>query len=222
MKINFSNTAAEILALLAYLSDNERNLVTETFYNDTYESQSNIKEIEHLIFPNLGKLGGADVMDFNLSQINYCLNGARKFRFQHEIFDLRLCEKFPKFNIPFHFVYPKVSETETLTADEMLKVVKFLEKRLCYGVVVNCPEFPESEWVTKIETNFKESIEVLKQAKLGYIGIVSDMAILASKKFDAHSMLIKAPQLVEGPWAKFFFAPHKEPNFVYSDLISIA
>ena len=203
---------------MAFLSEDERKSVTCVSYTGAYGSQKNIEEIEHLIFPNLGKSIAVNTMDFNLSQINYCLSGVRKFRFQRELLDSSLCQGARKFNIPFYFVYPKVSETEVLSEEEMRSIMKFLEKKKCYGIVINCEKFPESEWVIKLTTSFTESIEILKQAKLGYIGMVSDMAVLASKKFDAKSLYIKAPQLLEGPWSKFFFAPHIAITFVYLDL----
>ena len=220
MKINFSNTAAEILALLFFLTDEELNNITEVSYNGAYDSQLEIQTIEKFIFKNLGKFGTENVMDFNLSQIKYCLNGTRKFRFLREIFDNSLCDNFPVFRVPFFYVCPSVLDKH-LSQEECLTIVKFLEDRKSYGVVVNYPEFPDSEWVMKISANFVESVEILKQSKLGYIGLVSAMAVLASKKFDSNSLYIKAPQLLEGPWSEFFFAPHNTSKFIYSDLLKL-
>lgn len=233
MRVKFSNSAAEILALLSFMTEDERLSITETYYNDYYSNQDLIKILSPFMFPNLeASISGTpdgEFLDFNINDtIQYCLSGARKFRYQREILDVELASL--NINVPYYFVFSSVSCLEQgseqvsdldLTYDECFHIVRFLETRKSYGVVPNCLKFPvKSEWILHYDLSQSQVIECLKQSKLGYIGISSALAVLAAKKYNQDSLIIKVPKaLMEGPWFKFFFAPQTSNKFLHTDLL---
>lgn len=157
---------------------------------------------------------------------NQVLNKERIYRYPRELMDVSLTrtEDFP---FSYYFIHPwsdnQRYEERDLSFHDCEKLIEFISKRKQYALIVNnsSEEFPiKSDWIIdkNKQYNFLQSIEILKKSRLGFLGTASIFSVIASKKFAAHDMHIKAASTMLNDWYKFYYAPHTKAHFIYQNL----
>lgn len=224
----FPNLKEEITACNEFTPSEELNKnPTQKDLVDKFcvHSKQDLIERFPLLIPASSMLRAEDFTMMKIAQ--EAIDGKRKYNPLKEILNSTIVEVDSPYNFPYVFIHPwsdnQRYEERDFSNDECERVVKYLEKKNMYGLVINKSDdaFPvKSEWIIDATNKytFLESIELLKKAKGGFIGTASVFSVLASKLFFPDSIIIKgSPELRRG-WHLFYYAPHKYNYFIHPNL----